>query len=271
MKLEDVILRDTRANQPNVNTVAVGTLYSVTDEDFIIEQSDGNNWLQYSPSAGAGINQLTGDVTAGPGTGSVAATIVNDAVTYAKMQNISAASRLLGRGSAAGAGNTEEITLSGLSMVGTVLTVTPAWTSIFKAASTTRTNDGVPSADPDLQFAMLANKTYAFRATVMWISTAAADFEYGFAGPAAPTRVSLKRSHIPSGSVTQTNAVDNAYDASTTVTATVNEYGWVTFEGSIQNGANAGNFEFLWSSNTAVPLEDTTVLAGSWLEYRQVD
>lgn len=53
---------------------------------------------------------LTGDVT-GSGTGSFAATIANDAVTYAKMQNISATSRVLGR-KAAGAGDTEECTLS---------------------------------------------------------------------------------------------------------------------------------------------------------------
>jgi hypothetical protein len=72
-----------------------------------------------------GITQLTGDVTAGPGSGSQAATIANDAVTYAKMQNVSAASRLLGRGSAAGAGDVEEITVgSGLAMTGTVLSST---------------------------------------------------------------------------------------------------------------------------------------------------
>jgi len=50
---------------------------------------------------------LTGDVT-GSGTGSFAATIANDAVTYAKMQNVSATDTILGR-STAGAGNVEEI------------------------------------------------------------------------------------------------------------------------------------------------------------------
>lgn len=50
---------------------------------------------------------LTGDVT-GTGTGSFAATIANDAVTYAKIQNISATDKLLGR-SSVGAGDTEEI------------------------------------------------------------------------------------------------------------------------------------------------------------------
>jgi hypothetical protein len=52
-------------------------------------------------------------------------TIDNDAVTYAKMQNVSAASRLLGRGSASGSGDVEEITIgSGLSMSGTTLSAT---------------------------------------------------------------------------------------------------------------------------------------------------
>jgi hypothetical protein len=51
---------------------------------------------------------LTGDVT-GTGTGSFAATIANDAVTYAKIQNVSATDKLLGR-STAGSGDVEEIT-----------------------------------------------------------------------------------------------------------------------------------------------------------------
>lgn len=59
----------------------------------------------------------TGDVT-----GATALTIANDAVTYAKMQNVSGASRLLGRGSAGGAGDVEEVTLgANLTMTGTVL------------------------------------------------------------------------------------------------------------------------------------------------------
>lgn len=54
-----------------------------------------------------------------------ALTIANDAVTFAKMQNSSSASVLVGRGSAAGAGDFQEISIgSGLSMSGTTLSAT---------------------------------------------------------------------------------------------------------------------------------------------------
>lgn len=53
--------------------------------------------------------------------------LANDAVTYAKMQNVSAASRVLGRGSAGGSGDPEELDLGpGLTMSGTTLSATGA-------------------------------------------------------------------------------------------------------------------------------------------------
>lgn len=70
-----------------------------------------NTWTGPLVTTDTGITQLTGNVTAGPGSGSQAATIANDAVTYAKLQDISATSRGLCR-KTAGAGDTEECTLS---------------------------------------------------------------------------------------------------------------------------------------------------------------
>lgn len=52
--------------------------------DFI-NQLTGAGTFSCGTPAGTGINQLTGDVTAGPGTGSQAATIANNAVTDAKL------------------------------------------------------------------------------------------------------------------------------------------------------------------------------------------
>lgn len=61
-------------------------------------------------AGGGGSLTLTSDVT-GSGSGSIATTIANDAVTYAKLQNISATARVLGR-KTSGAGDTEECTAS---------------------------------------------------------------------------------------------------------------------------------------------------------------
>lgn len=45
--LQDVLLRGTRAAQPAVADVAIGTLYFVTDE-LLTEQSNGAAWVSYS-------------------------------------------------------------------------------------------------------------------------------------------------------------------------------------------------------------------------------
>lgn len=64
------------------------------------------------------------------------AKILNDAVTYAKLQNVSAASRVLLRGSASGAGDVEEGTVSGgLSISGTAITIADAALSWAKLAT----------------------------------------------------------------------------------------------------------------------------------------
>lgn len=84
-----------------------------------IEQLTVGGGIEFTGSGGLQTSAFTGDVT--KSAGGTATTIANDAVTYAKMQNVSAASRLLGRGDS-GSGDVEEITLgSGLTMTGTTL------------------------------------------------------------------------------------------------------------------------------------------------------
>lgn len=84
--------------------VTLAELQTLDATSSIQTQLDGKQ------ATGNYITALTGDVTAS-GPGSVAGTIANDAVTYAKMQNVSATSRILGRKSAL-AGDVEECTLS---------------------------------------------------------------------------------------------------------------------------------------------------------------
>ena len=83
-----------------------------------IEQLTVGGGIEFT-GTGIQTSAFTGDVT--KAAGGTVTTIANDAVTYAKMQNVSAASRLLGRGDS-GAGDVQEIILgSGLTMTGTTL------------------------------------------------------------------------------------------------------------------------------------------------------
>ena len=118
----DIIIR----NASNTTArLAIGTAGQVPT-------SDGTDISWSTPTAATlttprTIGITTGDVTSagssfdGSANNTNALTIANDAVTYAKMQNVSAASRLLGRGDS-GSGDPQEITIgSGLTMTGTTL------------------------------------------------------------------------------------------------------------------------------------------------------
>ena len=117
--------------------------FSVTSTTlgFLDATSSIQTQLNGKQVSGNYVTALTGDVTAS-GPGSVSATIANDAVTYAKMQNVSALSKLLGRGDS-GAGDVQEITIgSGLTMTGTTLSATGGGTGDMVLASA-QTNTGV--------------------------------------------------------------------------------------------------------------------------------
>ena len=100
----------------------------------VVEELAVSGGIEFTGSGGIQSSAYTGDVT--KAAGGTAQTIANSAVTYAKIQDVSAASRLLGRGAGAGAGVTQEIDLgTGLSMSGTTLSASAAGTVTSVAAS----------------------------------------------------------------------------------------------------------------------------------------
>lgn len=104
-----------------------GITFDITDSTITINSSGGGITQEQSEDfTGAMFATDNGDIdfTYNDGTPDIAATIKNDAVTYAKIQNVSAASKLLGRGDS-GSGDVQEITLgAGLTMTGTTLSST---------------------------------------------------------------------------------------------------------------------------------------------------
>jgi hypothetical protein len=128
IEVESLVVRGdhegTRLNQWKVGTNTAGNKDIVFRNGFDLT-------LRANPTAARTVTIPDATVTlaahAGDISGGTAAApaIPNDTVTYAKMQDITDASRLLGRGSAAGAGDPEQITLgSNLSMSGTTLNAT---------------------------------------------------------------------------------------------------------------------------------------------------
>jgi hypothetical protein len=95
---------------------------------------------------------LTGDVTTS--SGAVATTIANDAVTYAKMQNVSATSRILGR-ITAGAGDPEELTAAN---VKTILALTASDVSLGNVTNDAQTKVAiVPNTAPSAGQILVGN------------------------------------------------------------------------------------------------------------------
>lgn len=101
----------------NIGTAGVGVYKQLTGSNIELKKINaGSSAITITDDTGA--NELDIDLASlGVATGNLA----DDAVTYAKLQNVSTNNRLLGRATA-GAGNAEEITLgTGLSFTGTTL------------------------------------------------------------------------------------------------------------------------------------------------------
>lgn len=88
MKLEEVILRDTRANQPLATDVPAGTIFYVSDEG-VTERSNGTSWEDISDAAGVATAMTAGDygdiVVTDDDSTPQTWTIDTDAVTTAKI------------------------------------------------------------------------------------------------------------------------------------------------------------------------------------------
>ena len=152
--------------------------------------TNGSSVLSFITAGGGVSDGDKGDITVSAS--GATWTVDNDAISYAKMQNVSAASKLLGRG-ASGSGDTQEITLgTGLTMTGTTLSASGGGGSTsqtaFKAADqTTNTSSGTFSNDTDLAITVSVTGWYSLE--VFIISTCASSIIFGITANAGSAKV----------------------------------------------------------------------------------
>jgi hypothetical protein len=142
---------------------------------------------------------------------------------------------------------------------------TDGWNILTKPTATARTNNTL-SADPYLVLPMAANTNYSGTITIYASASVAGDFKSRITGPASPTRVFLAQVFFNSAG-SPSNRVANAYDTTDlaqTATSAFIIRGLINF--TVENGANAGNFEFQWAQNST-DASATTLLAGSTIEW----
>lgn len=142
------------------------------------------------------------------------------------------------------------------------------WTLKKKTAVTTRASTAVFAADPDLQFAMAANTTYAIRITAVFSGNTSIGVKAELDGPASPTRVQFTTYYNRNSSVsTPAFAAHGAYNTAINLNLTgTPDYVVLHVEGIVQNGSNAGTFSLRWAQQTS-NATGSSCLAGSTLEY----
>ncbi len=232
--------------------------------------------IEFTGSGGIQTSAFTGDVT--KSAAGTALTIANDAVTYAKMQNVSATDKVLGR-STAGAGDVEEITctafarslLDDANAAAALVTlgISP-WTTVVKTADETVNNSNTLQDDNELTFAGTNGGTYAVKFVLNILQNdAAADFKVDFNSLAGNTSwFSCRWQLFDIGGVVLSD-VENAgadTDMSMTSASASQQFVEITLNFTLSAGANC---TLRWSQNTAT-VADTVVKKGSYLEYKRL-
>lgn len=148
------------------------------------------------------------------------------------------------------------------------------WTVVTKTADETISSDSTLSNDSTLLFTVAANTKYRFRSHVMFRTGATPDFKWQVTSPASPT---LDRVHRISAAALGTPVTQRVLSFTNlgvvselgTAAAGADDGGFVQLEGVLHNGANSGSVAFQWAQDTS-DASNTTVLAGSYVEYKAV-
>lgn len=249
-------------NSNDINTTTTRLKISGGSNGQVLS-TDGSSNLSWITAGGGVSDGDKGDITvASSGT---VWTIDNGVVTYAKMQDVSATNRLLGRATA-GSGDAEEITIgSGLSLSGTDLRVIDNYSNkVTKTADESVVNSSTLQNDDQLFFTADANSTYQIK--VSGITTRS--------NTASQARTLLSFT-VPSGTNGQYYLPSTAVFITTSAGVVISDFAdsstWTFWEVLciIRTSGTSGTVQLRWACNT--PTSQTlTLKSGSYLAYRKL-
>lgn len=205
------------------------------------------------------VSSMTGDVTASVAAGVATTTIgalkvVNSmiadaAVTYAKIQNVSATNKLLGRATA-GAGSAEELAIDtayfGVS-AGTINAQNRAAVTVCAAASGSQHIGDTLTDVTGLSLSVAANTTYYFDFVIFWVpfNTVLPAPKFSVSVPASPTSINFQTLAVDMSSnvgYTSRGAASNG-GASILGSGITPSDSVAVMRGILVNGANAGTIQ----------------------------
>lgn len=140
--------------------------------------------------------------------------------------------------------------------------------------SDTSTSNTTATDIPGLSVAILANRNYAFDLHLMTDSSVATEANFfSVNGPAAPTAIRFTiaqpTAHASATSTTVRMDSFTAYDSTNTLTAGMVSIVPTNIRGTVENGANAGNFVGRYWTETG-GAEFCRVRRGSWMRVWEI-
>ena len=288
MQLSSVILRGSRAAQPDANSVAAGTVYYVTDES-VTERSTGSAWEDIS-DGGSGVSDhgaLTG--LSDDDHSDVYPLITNfeaDRATIAtRWDDLTDGGETSLHSHASGAAaetdqSLEEAVLSSDPFAKALEAGTGRildYVFVRKTADETISGTSTLQDDDHLVFAIDANEIWIVKYVLFYAGTSASasasDLKINWTLPSGAT--GHGGSYRPQTGTTSTTSTTVGVFSSqagfttdlTAGTVTTTQISFV-IDAIIVNGVNPGNVQLQWAPNTTS--DGTTVLTNSFLEAKRV-
>ncbi len=144
------------------------------------------------------------------------------------------------------------------------LTAGGGFSTVYKTADETITNDSTLTDDADLQFSPDINSVYAINLLIQRSTSNTPDFKYAFSIPTG----SVNTDQYTNGAWSSTGFPTRSWNSATTVTLS-SAPAFMTISGILQTGSNTGTFAFQWAQATS-DAANTTLEIGSWMMFKKL-